>query len=66
MLTCGKCGAKGFVTVEEDEFHCVLCGFVWYPGRERGKTRETKGKGARAQSGRRILCGQRRETHGQE
>ncbi len=30
MLTCDKCGAKGFITVEGDEFHCHLCGFVWY------------------------------------
>jgi len=33
MLTCDKCGAKGFITLEGDEFHCHLCGFVWYLGR---------------------------------
>jgi hypothetical protein len=30
MLTCEKCGAKGFIALEGDEFHCVLCGLVWY------------------------------------
>ncbi len=37
MLTCDKCGAKGFITVEEGEFHCVLCGFVWYLERNGGQ-----------------------------
>jgi hypothetical protein len=40
MLTCDKCGAKGFITLEGDEFHCHLCGFVWYLGREAGKKKK--------------------------
>jgi uncharacterized Zn finger protein (UPF0148 family) len=40
MLTCDKCGAKGFITVEEGELHCVLCGFVWYLERSGGQAHE--------------------------
>jgi hypothetical protein len=40
LLTCDKCGAKGFITLEGDEFHCHLCGFVWYLGREAGKKKK--------------------------
>ncbi len=43
MLTCDKCGARGFITVEEDEFHCRLCGFVWYLGREGQDRRKRPG-----------------------
>jgi hypothetical protein len=65
MLTCDKCGAKGFITVEEDEFHCVLCGFVWYLERSAGQTREEAGsKRGRPRSGRRIP--RQRRSHGQE
>ncbi len=39
MLRCGKCEAKGFITVEEGEFHCHLCGFVWYLERSAGRVR---------------------------
>jgi hypothetical protein len=45
MLTCDKCGAKGFITLEGDEFHCHLCGFVWYLGREAGKEKKVIGPG---------------------
>ncbi len=55
MLTCDKCGARGFITVEGDEFHCCLCGFVWYLGRSTGKAgEETGSRRGKPRSGTRI------------
>ena len=48
MLNCDKCGARGFITVEGDEFHCCLCGFVWYPGRKGQPEKKKPGTRARA------------------
>ena len=59
MLTCDKCGAKGFITVEGDEFHCRLCGFVWYLEKEAGQTAEA-GRRRRKRAVRQQAQGQRR------
>jgi hypothetical protein len=62
MLTCDKCGARGFITVEGDEFHCCLCGFVWYPSRSAGPAgEETGSRCGRPGTGTRIPR-QRRDT----
>ncbi len=52
MLTCEKCGAKGFITLEVDEFHCVLCGLVWYVRkREARRSRIQTGHGGAPAAG---------------
>jgi hypothetical protein len=66
MLTCEKCGAKGFIAVEGDEFHCLRCGLVWYVRKResrRGRIGAGRGGGP-AYSGGMALP--RRDVHGQE
>jgi len=48
MLTCDKCGAKGFIAVEEDEFHCLRCGLVWYLKKRRTGSQRKREKGRKA------------------
>ncbi len=54
MLTCDKCGAQGFIAVEEDEFHCLRCGLIWYVRKQGAGHGEGRAPERIARPGRRV------------